>query len=53
MESLEINVMKYGEVDAITLNGALTLGTAVNNLRQKMDNLAAHGANQFVLTSPV
>jgi anti-sigma B factor antagonist len=41
--------MKYGEVEAITLKGMLTLGTPVNNLRQKMDNLAAHGANQFLL----
>jgi anti-sigma B factor antagonist len=48
VDALEINVMKYGEVEAITLNGALTLGAAVNNLRQKVDTLAAHGANQFV-----
>jgi anti-sigma B factor antagonist len=48
VDALEINVMKYGEVEAITLNGALTLGAAVNSLRQKTDNLAAHGANQFV-----
>jgi anti-sigma B factor antagonist len=48
VDALEIGVMKYGEVEAITLNGALTLGAAVNSLRQKTDNLAAHGANQFV-----
>jgi anti-sigma B factor antagonist len=48
LDALEISVMKHGEVEAITLNGALTLGVAVNSLRQKTDNLAAHGANQFV-----
>jgi anti-sigma B factor antagonist len=40
--------MKYGEVEAIELNGQLVLGTPVNELRQKVDNLAAHGTCRFV-----
>ena len=48
LDALEISVMKYGEVEVITLNGGLTLGAAVNSLRQKMDNIAAQGENRFV-----
>lgn len=48
MEQLEISVLKYGDVEAITLNGPLVLGAPVNSLRQKIDNLAAHGGHQFV-----
>jgi len=48
LDPLEISILKYGDVEAITLKGALVLGVAVNNLRQKIDNLAAHGGHQFV-----
>ena len=48
MNTLEIKIMKYGEIEAVELNGGLVLGVPVNNLRQKIDNLTAHGANQFV-----
>ena len=48
MNTLEIKTIKHGEVEAVELSGSLVLGLAVNNLRQKMDNLTAHGANQFV-----
>jgi anti-sigma B factor antagonist len=48
LNALEIKIMKYGEIEAVELNGALVLGTPVNNLRQKIDNLTAHGATQFV-----
>ncbi len=40
--------MKYGEVEAIGLKGPLVLGSAVNDLREKVENLAAHGGSQFV-----
>jgi anti-sigma B factor antagonist len=49
LNALEIDVMKYGEVEAIGLRGRFVLGTPVNELRQKMENLAAHGAHKFVL----
>ena len=48
MNTLDIKIMKYGEVEAIELSGSLVLGVPVNNLRQKIDNLTAHGANRFV-----
>jgi anti-sigma B factor antagonist len=48
LDPLEISILKYGEVDAVTLKGALVLGVPVNNLKQKIDNLAAHGGYQFV-----
>jgi len=48
LNTLEIKVTKYGEIEAVELSGPLVLGLPVNNLRQKIDNLAAHGANQLV-----
>jgi anti-sigma B factor antagonist len=48
LNTLDIKIMKYGEVEAIELSGSLVLGVPVNNLRQKIDNLTAHGANRFV-----
>jgi anti-sigma B factor antagonist len=48
LDPLEISILKYGEVEAVTLKGALVLGVPVNNLKQKIDNLAAHGGHQFV-----
>ncbi len=49
MSALDISILKYGEVEAITLVGQLILGEPVNSLRQKIDNLAVHGAKNFVL----
>ncbi|WP_158944537.1 STAS domain-containing protein [Granulicella sp. S190] len=49
LSDFAMNVLKYGEVEAITLNGPLLLGASVNALRAKMENLAAHGGRQFVL----
>lgn len=48
MNALEISVLKYGEVEAVELKGSLVLGSPVNDLRQKVENLAAHGVHQFV-----
>ena len=48
MNTIEISVLKYGEVEAVTLSGALLLGTSVNSLRQKIENLADHGIRKFV-----
>jgi anti-sigma B factor antagonist len=48
LNTLEIKVTKYGEIETVELSGPLVLGVPVNNLRQKIDNLTAHGANQFV-----
>jgi anti-sigma B factor antagonist len=48
LNTLEIKVTKYGEIESVELSGPLVLGVPVNNLKQKIDNLTAHGANQFV-----
>ena len=48
MNTLEISVLKYGEVESVTLSGALLLGTSVNSLRQKVENLVEHGIRKFV-----
>jgi anti-sigma B factor antagonist len=48
LNTLEIKVTKYGEIEAVELSGPLVLGVPVNNLKQKIDTLTAHGANQFV-----
>jgi anti-sigma B factor antagonist len=44
----EIDSLKHGDVEFIRLHGHLVLGQPVNDLRQKMDNLATHGESQFV-----
>jgi anti-sigma B factor antagonist len=49
LSALEIDILKHGAVEAIALKGKLVLGDPVNDLRRKMDNLAAHGESQFVL----
>jgi anti-sigma B factor antagonist len=48
LNAFEIKVTKYEEIQAVELSGPLVLGLPVNNLRQKIDNLVAHGTNQFV-----
>lgn len=49
LSSLEIAVLKHGEVTALTLRGGLVLGPGVDNLRQTLENLAQHGEHQIVL----
>jgi anti-sigma B factor antagonist len=49
LNSLEIGVLKHGDVSAVTLRGALVLGPPLDSLRQTLDNLAAHGEFQVVL----
>jgi anti-sigma B factor antagonist len=49
LNTLEISILRYGEVEAITLSGPLVLGASVDSLRQKMENFLDHGENQFVL----
>lgn len=49
MDTLDIKILKYGQVDVITLRGSLKLGDGVDNLQQTMENLASHGGSQFVL----
>jgi anti-sigma B factor antagonist len=44
----EIDSLKHGDVESIRLRGHLVLGQPVNDLCQKMDNLAKHGESQFV-----
>jgi anti-sigma B factor antagonist len=48
LNTLEINVMNHEGIEAVELSGVLVLGIPVNNLRQKIDNLTAHGATRFV-----
>ncbi len=49
MNSLEIGVLKHGDVTAVTLRGALVLGPPVDSLRQTLENLTTHGEFQIVL----
>jgi len=49
VNSLEIAVLRHGDVTSLTLRGPLVLGPPVDNLRQTLDNLVAHGQNQIVL----
>lgn len=49
MNSLEIGVLKHGEVTSVALLGALVLGPPVDSLRQTLENLGAHGEIQVVL----
>lgn len=49
MNSIEIGVLKHGEVTAVALRGALVLGPPVDSLRQTLENLAAHGEFRIVL----
>jgi anti-sigma B factor antagonist len=44
-----MSILKYGQVEAITLRGPLVLGPSVDNLREKVENFLSHGENQFVL----
>lgn len=48
LNQLEFSVLKYGEVEAFLLKGALMLGSGVNSLREKVENLAEHGDRRFV-----
>ena len=49
MNTLEIAVLRHGEVTSLTLRGPLVLGPPADSLRQTLDNLVAHGENQIVL----
>ena len=49
VNALEISILKYGQVEAITLRGPLVLGLSVDSLREKVENFLEHGENQFVL----
>ncbi|MFZ0630173.1 MAG: STAS domain-containing protein [Acidobacteriaceae bacterium] len=49
MNSLEIGVLKHGEVTAVTLRGTLVLGPPVDSLRQTLANLTEHGEFRIVL----
>jgi len=49
LNSLEIGVLKHGDVTAVNLRGALVLGPPVDSLRQTLENLATHGEVQIVL----
>jgi anti-sigma B factor antagonist len=49
LNSLEIGVLKHGEVTAVTLRGALVLGPPVDGLRQTLENLTTHGEFRIVL----
>lgn len=49
MTTLEIGVLKHGDVTAVTLRGALVLGPPVDNLRQTVENLTSHGEFRIVL----
>jgi anti-sigma B factor antagonist len=48
LNTLEINTMNHQGIEAVELSGVLVLGVPVNNLRQKIDNLTAHGTTRFV-----
>lgn len=48
MTPFEIDTLKHGDVESIRLRGHLVLGQPLDDLRQKMDNLATHGESQFV-----
>jgi anti-sigma B factor antagonist len=50
VNSLEIGVLRHGDVTSVTLKGALVLGPPVDSLRQTLENLAAHGEHCIVLT---
>ena len=49
MNTIDIKILKHGQVDSITLRGDLVLGDPVDSLQQTINNLAAHGGSQFVL----
>ena len=49
VSSLEIGVLRHGDVTSLTLRGPLVLGPSVDSLRSTLDNLVAHGENQIVL----
>ncbi|WP_353062594.1 STAS domain-containing protein [Tunturibacter psychrotolerans] len=48
MTRFEIDTLTHGDVESIRLRGHLVLGQPIDDLRQKMDNLASHGESQFV-----
>lgn len=50
MNSLEIGVLRHGEVASVRLKGALVLGAPVDSLRQTLENLTAHGETRIVLS---
>ncbi|MBB5329198.1 hypothetical protein [Tunturiibacter gelidoferens] len=43
MTRFEIDTLKHGDVESIRLRGHLVLGQPIDDLRQKMDNLASRG----------
>jgi anti-sigma B factor antagonist len=49
MHSLQVGVLRHGEVTAIALQGALVLGSPVDDLRQTLVSLAAQGEHRIVL----
>jgi anti-sigma B factor antagonist len=49
VNTLEIAVLRHGDVTSLTLRGPLVLGPPADNLRQTLDNLVAHGEHQIVL----
>ncbi|MFY9560005.1 MAG: STAS domain-containing protein [Terriglobales bacterium] len=48
-DNVEIEIRSLGEVTLIKLNGRITLGVAVDRLRETMDDLIDGGASRFVL----
>lgn len=50
MNSLEIGVLRHGDVTSVALRGSLVLGPPVDSLRQTLENLAAHGEIRIVLS---
>jgi anti-sigma B factor antagonist len=49
VNSLEITVLRHGDITSLTLRGPLVLGPPTDSLRQTLDNLLAHGQHQVVL----
>jgi anti-sigma B factor antagonist len=49
VSSLDIGVLKHGDVTSLTLRGPLVLGPSVDSLRSNLDNLVAHGESRIVL----
>ena len=49
MTPLEIGSLKHGAVSSVTLQGEITLGPAVEHLRQTLANLIQQGDNRLVL----
>jgi anti-sigma B factor antagonist len=48
-DNVEIEIRSLGDVKLIKLNGKITLGVAVDRLRETLDDLINAGASRFVL----